>query len=228
MKIFNELSKKELSVLNEIQVDAYVDIELANQNITKPISVSIDFPKFVSITDKAPEKDVEVYECGGYTFADMDSAQKYSTFVGTLPLVRTNYDWTNGSEHKYVQDQMFETPSVTILKCFSEAKYRAVAEQLKHLKNSKEKQNKENSNTIDDVINYDAIDSVRYEIKNKVRQAIQFFAEAQKVASDFDKYLSITGDISKAYETLYTVYNIQDQEFKDEIQNIINSQPIKE
>jgi len=33
MKTFNELSKKELSVLNEIQVDAYVDIELANQNI---------------------------------------------------------------------------------------------------------------------------------------------------------------------------------------------------
>ena len=221
MKTFNELTKKELSELNEIQVDAYVDIELANQNITKPISVSIDFPKFVSLVEKAPEKDVEVYECGGYTFADMDSAQKFATFVGTLPLVRTNYDWSNGSEHKYVQEQMFETPPVTILKCFSEAKYRAVSEQLKHLKNIKEKQNKENSNAVDDVINYEAIDSVKYQVRSKVREAIEFFTKVEKVASEYNKYFSITNDSIKAYETLYTVYNIQDDEFKEEVTKLL-------
>ena len=223
MKTFNELTKRELSQLNEIQVDAYIDIELANQNITRPISVSIDFPKFVSIVDKAPEKDVEVYECGGYTFADMDSAQKFATFVGTLPLVRTNYDWSNGSEHEYVQEQMFKTPSVTILKCFSEAKYRAVAEQLKHLKGVKEKQNKDNSNVVDDVINYDAIDAVKYQVKMKVREAIEFFAKVEKVADEYDKYFSITNDSIKAYETLYTVYNIQDEEFKEEVTKLLVS-----
>lgn len=223
MKTFNELTKRELCELSEMQVDAYVDIELANQNITKPISVSIDFPKFVSIVDKAPEKDMEIYECGGYTFADMESAQRFSTFVGTLPLVRTNYDWSVGSEHKYVQEQMFETPSVAIVKCFSEAKYRAVAEQLKHLKGVKEKQNRENNEVVNDVINYDAIDSVRYQIKSKVREAIEFFAKVEKVADDYNKYFSITNDSIKAYETLYTVYNIQDQEFKDEVTELLKA-----
>ena len=40
MKTFNELTKKELAELSEMQVEAYIDIELANKKIVKPKNIN--------------------------------------------------------------------------------------------------------------------------------------------------------------------------------------------
>lgn len=222
MKTFNELSKQELSQLNEMQIDAYIDIELANQNITKPIRSSIDFPDFLSMTDTVPERDMTVYECAGYTFTDLESARKVSDLLSSLPQVRTDYSYDVGSEFRYAKEQEFNNTSVEVKKYYSQAKFEAIKSQLKQLKERNKAQNKDGDVIVDDVINYSAIDDVKYAIRSKVRSAIQFFAEIQTVAKDFDKYLSIVNDEQKAYETLFTVYNIQDEDFKAAVKNLVS------
>ena len=223
MKTINELSKKELASLSEVQVDAYIDIELANQNITKPLNIQVDYPDYVKVGDSLPEKDVEVYEVDGYTFPNMETAQKLASFVGTLPQIKQNYDYYTDESVYYVSDSFYNIPQVNIKKMYSEAKYLATKETIKQVKakNNKSKQDKEE--IVNEVVNYDAIDRVRYEIRNKVRGALQFFAEAQKIASEYPKFFSITNDEDKSYQTLFTVYNIQDEEMKDEVKNQVKS-----
>jgi hypothetical protein len=217
MKAFNELTRAELAKLGEVEIDAYVDIELANNNITKPIHVVIDYPNYLRTTTEMPEKDVTVYEVDGYTFPDIETATKFTAFVGTLPQVRLDYDYKVGHDDKYVQEPFFASPQVTMAKVYSEPKYRACSEKIKQIREARSKAKQENKVAVDEVIDYEAIDRVRYEVHGKVRAAIEFFARAKTVASDFGKYLSITGDEVKAYETLFTVFNVQDEEFKAEV-----------
>lgn len=223
MKTFNELTKKELSELNEIQIDAYIDIELANQGIVKPINTVVDYPEFVKFNADIPTPDCTVYEVDGYVFTDLESAQKVSDLVGTLQQVMTDYNYNIGSEFKYVKMPIFQKPTIAISKFYSEAKYESIKEQLKQIKEQKEKKKNENEQIVDSVIDYSAIDNVKYTIKDSVRQAINFFSKAQSIASDYEKYISITNDKEQALKTLYTVYNIQDDEMKTEIERVIST-----
>lgn len=222
MKSINELSKKELANLSEIQVDAYIDIELANQNITKPLNVVVDYPDYVKIGDSLPEKDVEVYEVDGYTLPDIETAQKLASFVGKLPQIKQDYDYYTDDSVYYVSDSFYNTPQVNIKKMYSEAKYLATKETIKQVKEKNKKTKKNKEEIVDEVINYDAIDKVRYEVRNKVRDALRFFTEAEKIASEYPKFFSITNDEEKSYQTLFTVYNIQDDEMKEEVKNQVS------
>ena len=222
MKTFNELTKKELSELNEIQIDAYIDIELANQGIVKPINTVVDYPEYVKFNVDIPTPDCTVYEVDGYVFTDLESAQKVSDLVGTLQQAMTDYNYNVGSEFKYVKNAIFQKPTIAITKYYSEAKYESIKEQLKQIKEQKEKKQNENEQVIDSVIDYSAIDNVKYTIKDTVRQAINFFSKAQTIAGDYEKYISITNDKEQALKTLYTVYNIQDEEMKTEIERVIS------
>ncbi len=219
MTNFNELNKEELAQLNETQVEAYIDIELAGKNIVKPVNVEVNFPDFVKFAEVAPEKDIVIYEVDGYAFPELEMAQKFQSFVQSLPQVSTDYDWTIGSDFKYAKGTSFVNPSIAITRVYSEAKYGAIKEQLKHISEKKKEKTKLNDEKTDSVIDYNAIDEVKYAIRTKVREAIQFFATAEKIARDYAKYFAVTNDVNTAFSTLYTVYNIQDEELKGEIQN---------
>lgn len=227
MKSINELTKKELAGLSELQVDAYVDIELATQNIVKPLSVQVDYPDYVKVGESLPEKDVQVYEVDGYTFNDMETAMKLAIFVGQLPQVKTNYDYYTDDSIYYVTDSIYNTPEVSVKKMYSEAKYLATKETIKQIKQQNKKKKKDKDEVVEEVINYDAIDQVRYAIRNKVREALQFFAQAEKIVSEYAKFFSITNDEEKTLETLNKVYNIQDEEMKEEIKTQIKANIIK-
>jgi len=223
MKNFNELTKKELAELKEIQIEAYIDIELANQGVRKPINNVVDYPEYVKFNADIPTPDCTVYEVDGYVFSDLESAQKVLELVGTLQQVLVDYNYNVGSEFRYIKDAVFQKPTISINKYYSEAKYESIKEQLKQIKEQKDKKNNENEQIVDSIIDYSAIDNVKYTIKDTVRQAINFFSKAQSIASDYEKYISITNDKEQALKTLYTVYNIQDDEMKTEIEFIIST-----
>jgi len=223
MKNFNELTKKELAELNEVQIDAYIDVELANQGVRKPINNVVDYPDFVKFSADIPTQDCTVYEVDGYVFPDLESAQKVSELVATLQQVSTDYNYNIGSEFRYVKNAVFQKPTISINKYYSEAKYESIKEQLKQIKEQKEKKKNENEEIVESVIDYSAIDDIRYKIKNSVRNAIDFFSNAKAMANDYNKYFSISNDKEVALKTLYTVYNIQDDEMKAEIELIINT-----
>lgn len=215
MKTINELNKKELAQLTEQQVEAYIDIELATQSIIKPIVTDINFPNYVTQNESLPERDVCVYQVDGYSFVSMEDANKLASFISTIQQVKTDYDYLNGTSVHYLKETQYITPPVQITRMYSNAKYQASKEKIKQILGKEKEEAKTNSEDIESVINYDAIDRVKYEIRGKVRDAITFFAQVDRVAEDYDKYMSIVNDSNKAYETLFTVYNIQNQEMKD-------------
>lgn len=217
MKNFQELTKEELVNLTEQQVDAYVDIELAREGIVKQIEVRVDYPDFVKKFDTLPEKDMTVYEVDGYAFADIETAQNFSTYVGTLPQLRINYDYYTGDSVYYVEGQKFETPPVTLKKMYSQAKYEACKTQIKQIKEQLKKENEKQDNIVEEVINYDEIDRVKDNIKREIRQAIVFFEKVKSISDNYTKYLSITSDKEIALKTLWTVFNIEDEEIKEKV-----------
>lgn len=223
MKTFQELSKRELSVLTEEQIDAYIDIELANKQIVKPLNLQVDYPNFVKSNGSLPEKDMTTYEVDWYYFLDLDTAQKFATFVGTLEQAQINYDYFSSESQYYVTWTQVNNPQIQIKKMYSLAKYEACKEQIKHYIENKKAQEKKNESEVYSVINYAAIDEVKYALRNSVRDAIRFFAEANKIASDYPKYLGVTGDKEQAITVLFTVYNVQDGELKTEVESLISN-----
>lgn len=221
MKNFNELSKKELSVLTDTQIDAYIDIELANQSIVKSVNTNISFPDYLKPITVEPERDCVVYEVDGYNFLDKETAEKFSTFIGNLQQVSVTYNWDVGSNFYYASDTKIITPQIQIKKVYSLPKFEAIKSQLKQIKTDREKKSKENDEQVDTAINYEAIDNIKEQIRSKVREAIIFFDKALNYASNYDKYFSITEDKEKALNTIFTVYNIQDEEMKEQIESDI-------
>lgn len=217
MKTFEELTKKELTGLSDVQVDAYIDLELATEGIVKPIAIKRDYPDYIKTIGVLPEKDMTVYEVDGYKFLDIETAQKYATFVGTLLQANTNYDYYSNDNIHYVIDSKFLTPTVSITKMYSGAKYQAYKEQIRQIKEKQNKEKKENDNEVESVINYEAIDMIKEKIWKKIREAIDFYEKIEEVSKSYPTYFSITNDKEKALQTLYTVYNIQDEEMKNEI-----------
>lgn len=228
MKNFSELSKQELATLTEIQVDAYIDLELANQKVVKSVDVHVDFPDYLKPMTVEPERDCVIYEVDGYNFIDKDTAEKFSTFVGTLQQATTNYDWNVGSEFYYISSQKVSTPSIQIKRIYSEPKYRAIESQLKSIKQERERKNKQEEVEVVSAIDYEAIDRIKQSVRYTVRQAICFFEEAKKYANNYDKYFSITEDKEKALSTIFTVFNVQDEEMKEQVKKEIESQSIVE
>lgn len=223
MKTFSELTRQELSELSEVQIDAYVDIELVQQNITKPVNVSIDFPDYLRIGDRMPERDITVYCAGSYCFPDMETAQKFVAFVNQLPTVQKDYDYSVGSEAYYATDVRYPAESIKAEQVYSEPKFTAIKEQLRQTLKNRRGVKKESDEAVETVIDYEAIDRVRYSIRGKVRDAIEFFEKAKQIASQYEKYLTVTQDADKAKEVLFTVFNVQDDELKEEIDRIINT-----
>ena len=217
MKQFNELTKKELSQLSDMQFDAYVDIELANRGITKTVTSEPDYPDFAKVQDILPERDMTVYEVDGYTFQDLESAQKVTELISTLPQLKTDYNYTVGSEFKYVTGSQYQKPTVTISKIYSEPKYTAIKPLLKEIKNRKEAKQEVEEADSESAINYAAIDDIKQEMRKVVRKAIAFFAEAESISNDYNKYLAISNDRDTALRTLWTVYNVQDEELKTQV-----------
>lgn len=218
MKNFNELTKQELSKLNETQIDAYLDIELANQNIIKRIETNIDFPDYLKPITVEPERDLTVYEVDGYCFTNKEDADKLSQFVGTLQQCNKTYNWDIGSEFYYATNPQIKTPSIQISKVYSEPKYNAIKEQLKAIKEEIEIRNEQSDNENEIAINYEAIDNIKENIRKTVRDAVIFFEQAKNYAKNYLKYFSITEDKDKALKTIYSIYNIQDDEMKKQIE----------
>jgi hypothetical protein len=219
MKNFQELTKKELANLTEQQIDAYIDVTLANEGIIKPIKVQIDYPEYIRNTDVFPERDITYYEVEDKAFVDLETAQKYASFLGGLIQLVIDYEYYPGRDTVYyVKGQKQYTPEIQIKKIYSQAKYEACKTQISAINSEKKKEIKENEESSEAIINYDAIDKVKYEIRDKIRKAILFFEEVKEVISDYQKYFSITNDKQVALTTLYTVYDIQDSEMKEEIE----------
>jgi len=222
MKSFNELTKEELKNLNETQIEAYIDIELANQGVVKQVNISIDYPDYIKPISVEPERDLTIYEVDGYAFTNKEDAEKLSSFVGQLQQISTSYEWSIGSEFIYAYNQKINTPSIQIKKVYSETKYNAIKENLKLIKQERERKDKEVESVNENALNYEAIEKIDYEIRDKVRDSVFFFRQAEKLAYDYDKYFQITEDKEKALETLFTVYNVQDDELKEQIKIEIN------
>lgn len=223
MKSFSDLSKRELADLNQTQIEAYVDIELAQKNITKPVNVAIDYPDYLKGSDSMPERDMTIYGAGGYYFADLETAEKFVAFINSLPTVSSDYDYSVGSEARYASDIRYPAETIRTEKVYSFPKHTAIKEQLRQIIQSKRSDKKEREEIVESVIDYAAIDEVKYAIQNRVRAAIEFFAKAEQIASQYEKYLSVTQDEAKAKEVLFTVFNVQDDELKEEVDRIINS-----
>lgn len=225
MKNFNELTKQELASLNETQVDAYIDIELANQGVVKQTEVNIDFPDYLKPITVEPERDAIVYEVDGYAFTNKEDAEALSNFVGKLQQCSTTYNWDIGSEFYYSTTPKIQTPLINIKKVYSEPKYNAIKEQLKSIKKERELRNKKAEDQNDVAINYEAIDNIRENIRRDVRNAIIFFDSAKNYAKNYPKYFSITEDKEKALNTIFTVYNIQEEDLKKQIKIEIDLLP---
>lgn len=223
MKNFNELSKKELASLTEIQVDAYIDLELSNRGINKQITLNVNYPDYVKNIDVAPERDMTIYEVDDYYFPDIETANKFVSLLSQLTQLTTNYDWNIGSDNKYISGSKIEIPQIHIKKMYSEPKYLASKELLKQINEKSKKESKTQDEACDSVINYEAIDNVKYEIRKSVREALGFFYQAEKCASNYEKYFTITEDKNKALNIIYSVYNIQDEEMKKEILFMIDN-----
>lgn len=221
MKTFNELTKKELAELSEMQVEAYIDIELANKKIVKPTNKVVDYPNYLSVGDKLPERDMKLYEVDGYSFVDMETAQNFAAQISKLPTVQTSYDWNIDSSVKFAKEQKYQTYTVNVVPVYSEAKFEAVKEELKAIFKKKNRHEDDNDKVVDSVIDYAAVDEVKYQIRSAARKAIDFFSEAQAIATSYPKYLSITNDSATALKTLYTVYNVTDEEMQTEIKSIL-------
>jgi hypothetical protein len=223
MKNFNELSKLELSVLSDVQVDAYIDLELANQGVVKGIETNISFPDYLKPITVEPERDCIVYEVGDYNFLDKESAEKFVSLVGGLQQVTVTYDYGVGSDFYYASNTKIVTPSIKIKRVYSTPKYEAIKNQLKLIKLEKERNNKKNNEDLEGAINYEAIDNIKEQIRSKVRDSITFFEQAKKYSSNYSKYFTITEDKEKAISTIFTVFNIQDEEMKNQIKENVEN-----
>jgi len=223
MRTFDKLTTKELADLNHEQVEAYIDITLAQEGIKKPLNVNIDFPDFLKPIGNIPERDMFVYEVDGKYFLDIKSAEKYATFLQSLEMVRKDYDYDVGSQYHYAQNKTHERPSIRKEPVYSEAKYAAIKEQLKQFEAQKKKNEKNAKSVIEDVIDYEAIDKIKENIRNKVRSAIEFFNKANTAASQYEKYFAVINDKKKTIATLCEVYGIDDGDLKSEITRIVNT-----
>lgn len=222
MKQFSELTKKELSELSDIQFDAYVDVALASKGITKVIKIDVDYPDFAKVGDVIPERDVVVYEVDGYTFQDLETAQRVSDLISTLPQISTDYNYDIGSEFKYVKTSFSQKPGVNITKYYSQPKYEAIKSELKAIKTKKAQQGEIEDQIVDTAIDYAAIDEIKHQMKTVVRSAVEFFSKAESITKDYDKYLTITNDKELALQTLWTIYNVQDEELKQQVLSLIS------
>lgn len=222
MKEFNQLTKKELSELSELQVMAYIDIELAKQGLVKTVDVQVEYPNYIKPLNSYPERDVVLWEVDGYKFLNLETAQRFSAFLGTLQQVETTYDWNVDSNCYYITGSKFNQPPVTSNKYYSEAKFQAIKPQLKALKEENKKESEKQNNEVESAIDYAKIDEVKEQIRNVVRNAIYFFQKAQSIANDYDKYFSVTNEKDTAIKTLFTVYNVQDEELKEQVKVIID------
>jgi len=225
MKNFNELTKQELASLNETQVDAYIDIELANQGVVKQTEVKIDFPDYLKPITIEPERDLIIYEVDGYCFTNIEEAEALSNFVGKLQQCSNTYNWDIGSEFYYATSPKITTPSINIKKVYSEPKYNAIKEQLKSIKKERDSRNKQEETQNKNAIDYEAIDNIKENIRRAARNAIIFFDSAKNYAKNYPKYFSITEDKEKALNTIFTVYNIQDEDLKEQIKIEIDLLP---
>lgn len=221
MKTFEQLSRKELIELTREQIAAYTDIAIAAQGVVRPIETIIDFPDYLKKPDVLPERDVTVYEVDGYTFTDMETATKVAQFIGSLPQVSTDYDWSLGSDIRWVKEICYQTPQVTVNNLYSEAKYEASKERIKQLKDANKATKNNNEEIVETVVNYAAIDEIAYAYRQKVRDAIEFFSKAEKVANDYGMYFAITNNHEQAITTLFTVFGIHDDELKNEVREIV-------
>jgi hypothetical protein len=223
MKQFNELTKEELSNLTEVQIEAYIDLELAKQGIVKGMEINLNFPDYIKPSTLAPEKDFVIYEVSNHTFLNKEDAETFANTLGKLHQITTDYNWDVGIEYRYAKEKRIETPVIEIKKVYSELKYNAIKDQLKQIKKEKEKKEKESNEVNNVVINYEAIDEVKNSIKDKVRSAIYFLEQVKKYSDSYDKYFAITEDKEKALSTIFTVYNIQDEDMKERIKLTINN-----
>jgi len=218
MKKFDDLTKQELVKLTAEQVDAYIDITLAENNIKKPINLNIDFPEFVKSLDKYPEKDLKVYQCESLYFTDIKDAQIYSEKLSKLQQVKVDYNYSYGSENKYIGEPFFSTPDINIVKIYSKQKYETVKEQIKQINEANEKKKE---TVIEDTVDYDAVDKTKDNIRSKVRGAIVFFEKVKVISENYDKYFEITNNKTTALATLFKVYDVTDTETKDEVKKVL-------
>jgi Holliday junction resolvase-like predicted endonuclease len=217
MKNFNELNKEELSKLKEEQIDAYIDIELASKGIIQKNNVIIDYPDYVQEVSQCPERDMTIYTIDDYNFADMESAQKLKNVLDGLHILHKNYDYSVGSEFDYITDRKESVSPISIRKIYSKPKYESIKNQLIEIKKQKEEIKKQNADINKDVIDYQAIEDVKLQIRSRVRGAIEFFQSAKHYANNFEKYLLVTDDKEMAIKTIFTVFNIQDEDMKQQV-----------
>lgn len=217
MKNFNELTKEELSKLSREQVDAYIDIKLASSGIVKQSNIVVDYPDYVKEISQCPERDLTIYTVDDYHFADIESAQKLKDVLESLHILHKDYEYSVGSEFDYITDREIKASSISIKKVYSKPKFESIKNQLKEIKRQKDAINKQNDDIDKDVIDYGAIENVKSEIRSKVREAIVFFQSAKQYASNYDKYFLVTNDKEMAMKTIYTVFNIQDEDMKQQI-----------
>lgn len=225
MKNFNDLSNQELSELNETQVSAYIDVELAKQNITKPTNRKNDFPVFVK-EENAPERDAVIYCVNDLCFSDAEEAQQLVTFLRGKNLYRSDYDWNTGSQYKYVNkhEKQFNVSTEDL---YSKKKYESIKGLLQAIEENKKKKASEEKDEFADIVDYEAYDLAVAEVKRKVREAIIYIGKIKEIALEYKKYLSITDVEEKAIQTLFTVYNVTDEKMQKEIKNQIASNKVE-
>lgn len=227
MKNFNELSHQELLNLTEQQIDAYIDVALAEAGQKRSTNVIIELPEYLKNIDElsAPERDIQLFEVDGKIFADLPTAAAYAEKVAEFSEkeVKVDYEWEIGSEYKFLNGlkSSYQKNSVNAIQVYSKEKFSQFKAKLKSIKEAKEKYSQNEEERVEDIIDYEKVEELQRQVLRKVRNAKLLEENAKNIAFNYDKYFSITGEKEKTIETLFTVYGAQDNFLRSLITDLL-------
>lgn len=118
MKIFSDLTDKEILELSAVQINQFIAIEMARKGLVEPFPVK----EPSSIED---EMDVEVFCTNGVYFSTMADALACIA----LNPVKLNYNYQIGYKFKYVDKEMRK--EVETVRAFSKEKYDQISSLIK-------------------------------------------------------------------------------------------------
>lgn len=228
MKSFNELTHEELLSLTQEQIEAYCDIAVAQAGLTKSIVPNVELPKYLSNIDIlcAPERDVTLYEIDGKWFPTYEIAQEYAIMLSKFmeKQVYTDYEYSVGSEYRYVNGQRrLSKETIGVEMFYSKEKFESIKQQLTELKNKKKSEEQKEEESVQTVINYEALEQVARQIKRTVKEALLLEDKISTVVSSYDKYFSITKEKEKTIETLFAVFGLVNDKEREMVRTKLSS-----
>ena len=178
MKTFDELTKKEISLLTEDQIKFYVEFELMKNKV-----VEVPAPEFSE--ENLPIKEtVWMYSCSGILFSTAEEARKFSE----MSLYKEDYNYNIGYKYKY--PTLVEDKSISEIKLFSIDDVNKWSAELKDITSRKGKYDAAKTAYNSYLSKYNEIKSG---IETEICEAKSFYRSVDFAKAQLDKYIVLSG-----------------------------------